>query len=62
MTSDKWLASCHRRTLNTMKLKVIAMSDQWKGRDDAVINELTCLIHYLDNCEDYLYFTMKKKS
>ncbi|TDN47453.1 hypothetical protein [Scandinavium goeteborgense] len=61
MASDKWLASCHRRTLHTMKIKAIAMSEQWEGRDSPVINELTSLIHYIDNCEDFLYFTMKRK-
>lgn len=61
MASEKWLASCHRRTLNTMRLKAIAMSEQWDGRNPSVMNELTCLIHYIDNCEDFLYFVMKNK-
>ena len=60
MTSDKWLASCHRRSLNTMRLKIVAMSEQWQGRDSSVVNELTSLSHDIDNCDDFLYFSMKR--
>lgn len=62
MVSDKWLASCHRRTIHTMKIKAITMSEQWEGRNAQVSNELTTLIHYLDNAEDFLYFAMKGKN
>lgn len=60
MVSDKWLASCHRRSIGTMKNKLYTMLEQWEGRDPGVRNELRFLIDTIDNCESYLYFSMKK--
>jgi len=43
-----------------MRLKIVAMSEQWQGRDSSVVNELTSLSHDIDNCDDFLYFSMKR--
>jgi|AGFS01.1.fsa_nt_gi hypothetical protein len=59
MVSDKWLASCHRRSISTMRSKLQTMLEQWEGRDPGVQNELRFLIDTIDNCESYLYFSMK---
>ncbi|MFI3014213.1 hypothetical protein ACH7BS_24160 [Klebsiella aerogenes] len=60
MVSDKWLASCHRRSMSTMRNKLNTMLEQWDGRDPGVQNELLFLIDTVENCEAYLYFSMKK--
>lgn len=61
MASEKWLASCHSRSLNTMRQKIREMIKQWDEHDTAVVNELTWLADYLDNLEHYLYYIMKRK-
>jgi len=61
MPSDIWLASCHRRTLGTMRRKAVEMAKQWEGANQEVSNELLWLIDCLENSEELLYFFSKNE-
>lgn len=61
MASEKWIASCHRRTVSTMRKKVTEMLQQWEGNDPAIYNELHWLCDYLANCEELFYFKYQNK-
>jgi hypothetical protein len=41
--TDKQLAGNQRRSLRTLRAKLIAMSDEWDGRDEFNRSELTRL-------------------
>ncbi|MFG6655664.1 hypothetical protein ACG0Z5_14485 [Scandinavium sp. M-37] len=61
MPSKKWLASCHCRTINTMRRKMAEMSSHWEDNDQVIVNELHNLLDHLENCENLLYFISKSK-
>lgn len=42
-TTDKQLAGNQRRTLRTMRAKLLAMAGDWDGRDQFNLGELTRL-------------------
>lgn len=41
--TDKQLAGNQRRSLRAMRVKLLAMADQWDGRDQFNLGELTRL-------------------
>lgn len=41
--TKKQLAARHRRTLRTMRVKVLAMAEQWEDLDQFCVNELEAL-------------------